>query len=453
MLHPALPAAPAGALRPPVSAIAPDDVAQVDPRADDPQTGDPGADDPGADYPGAAPGAAQLRLLRLVLTGFRSYAALTWRPGARIAVLFGPNGSGKTNLLEAVSLLVPGRGLRGARTADLARRPDPADPAQAPPAWAVAARFATLDGPLDVGTGCPPEGPADRRVFRLDGAPPRSQAEVAARLAAVWLTPQMDRLFQEGASGRRRFLDRLVWALEPGHAREVAAHDAAMTGRNRLLAQAGRRGRPDPAWLAALEDAMARHGTAATAARAALAARLDAILAAGLVEGFPRVRVGLDAAVATRLAGAPAIAVEDWLRASLAANRDRDAAAGTAILGAQRCDLVLHDAAGRPAALASTGEQKAMLVGLVLAHAGLIAAARGFAPLLLLDEPVVHLDPARREALFAALAALPAQVLLTGTDAEVFLPLAAVAEGLAVGGGTLTGDPRFRGAWEIPASG
>ncbi len=392
----------------------------------------------------AAPAAAPLRLLRLVLTGFRSYPALTWRPGARIAVLFGPNGSGKTNLLEAVSLLVPGRGLRGARTADLARRPDPADPAAASHAWAVAARFATPDGPIDVGTGCPPEGPADRRVFRLDGAPPRSQAEVAARLAAVWLTPQMDRLFQDGASGRRRFLDRLVWALEPGHAREVAAHDAAMTGRNRLLARPGRR---DPAWLAALEDAMARHGTAATAARAALAARLDAILAAGLVEGFPRVRVGLDSAVAARLAGAPAVAVEDWLRTGLAANRDRDAAAGTATLGAQRCDLVLHDAAGRAAALASTGEQKAMLVGLVLAHAGLIAAARGFAPLLLLDEPVVHLDPARRAALFAALAALPAQVLLTGTDAEVFLPLAGLAEGLAVGGGALTADGRFGGGW------
>ncbi|MGH7044278.1 MAG: hypothetical protein ACREFY_19405, partial [Acetobacteraceae bacterium] len=137
--------------------------------------------------------------------------------------------------------------------------------------------------------------------------------------------------------------------------------------------------------------------------------------------------------------------VEDWLRTRLAASRDRDAAVGSATLGAQRCDLVLRDAAsGRAAALASTGEQKAMLVGLVLAHAGLIAAARGFAPLLLLDEPIVHLDPRRREALFAALAALPAQVLLTGTDAEAFLPLASIAEGLATGGGTLTPDPRFR---------
>ena len=179
-----------------------------------------------------------MRLIRLALTDFRNCAAITWRPGARISVLFGPNGSGKTNLLEAVSLLMPGRGLRGSRNADLPRHGGSGG-------WAVAGRFATADGETDIGTGTLPpgsspgagSGPPDRRVFRLDGATPRSQAEIAAHVAVVWLTPQMDRLFQEGLSGRRRFLDRLVWALEPGHAREVAAHDAAMAQRNRLLSR------------------------------------------------------------------------------------------------------------------------------------------------------------------------------------------------------------------------
>jgi DNA replication and repair protein RecF len=391
-----------------------------------------------------SPGAT-LRLTRLGLTGFRSYAALTWRPGARVAAIFGPNGSGKTNLLEAVSLLVPGRGLRGARIGDLARQGSGASTA-----WAVAGRFATAGGEaIDIGTGTPPDGPPDRRVFRLDGTAPRSQAEIGARVAAVWLTPQMDRLFQEGASGRRRFLDRLVFALEPAHAREIAAHEAAMASRNRLLAEA----RPDPAWIAGLEDSIARHAVAATAARAGLVARLNATLASGIAGDFPIARMALLCPIAERLAGAPALEVEDWLRAGLAAARARDAAAGSAALGAHRTDMALSDAAsGLPAALASTGQQKALLIGTVLGHAALIEQARGFAPLLLLDEPAVHLDPDRRAALFAALARLPAQVLLTGTDAETFLPLAGLAEGLEAGGGILRPDPRFRPVPPVPGT-
>ncbi len=370
-----------------------------------------------------------MRLIRLTLTDFRNYAALTWRPHAAISVFTGSNGTGKTNLLEAVSLLVPGRGLRGARTADLARIGGAGG-------WAVAGRFETADGAHDIGTGTTPEGPVDRRVFRLDGAAPRSQAEIAARIAAVWLTPQMDRLFQEGLSGRRRFLDRLVWALEPGHAREMAAHDTAMGNRNRLLAE----GRHDRAWLAGLEDAIARHAVAATAARMALVARLNAALAGGVAGAFPAAQAGLLCPIADRLNDEPALRVEDWLRAALEANRARDAAAHSSALGAHRTDLALADAAtGLPAALASTGQQKALLIGVILGHATLIAETRGFPPLLLLDEPVVHLDPHRRSALFGALVALKAQTLITGTDAETFAPLGAEAEMLRTGEGTLRG--------------
>jgi DNA replication and repair protein RecF len=213
-----------------------------------------------------------------------------------------------------------------------------------------------------------------------------------------------------------------------------------MGNRNRLLAE----GRQDPSWLAALEDAMARHAVAATAARMGLVARLNTALENGAVGAFPAARIDLVCPIAERLAPQPAVAVEDWLRDSLAAGRTRDAAAGTTALGAHRTDMGLTVAAtGTAAALASTGEQKALLIGLILGHATVIAEARGFAPLLLLDEPAVHLDPARREALFAALVALPAQTLITGTDGETFLPLADVAEGLQTGGGALHPDPRF----------
>lgn len=363
---------------------------------------------------------------RVTLTQFRSYAGLTWAPSPGVSVLTGPNGSGKTNVLEAVSLLVPGRGLRQARLADLARNGSTVG-------WGVAARL----GETTLATGALPGAAPDRRVFRLNGAAPRNQAEVAAALAAVWLTPQMDRLFQDGASARRRFLDRLVWALEPGHAREVSAYETALAGRNRLLAT----GASDPAWLAATEDSMARHAVAATAARAGLIARLNA---AGPASAFPAARLTLLDPIADRLQATPALATEDWLRAEWAASRARDAGAGLTLLGAHRADMALSDAAtALPAAQASTGQQKALLIGVILTHAGLIAGARGAPPLLLLDEPAVHLDADRRAALWLALVASGAQVLLTGTDRDSFAPLRDVAQGWLTGGGELRPDSWF----------
>ncbi|MBS0561806.1 MAG: AAA family ATPase, partial [Proteobacteria bacterium] len=309
--------------------------------------------------------------------------------------------------------------------------------------WAIAGRFQTAEGVCDIGTGSPPGATeakgADRRVFRLDGAAPRSQTDLAARVAAVWLTPQMDRIFSESTASRRRFLDRLVWALEPGHARQVAAYEAAMAGRNRLLAQGG----ADPSWLAALEASMARHAVAATVARVALIARLNALLEAGLAQAFPTGHAGLSCPVAAHLAEHPALATEDWLRDGLARARPRDAASGSASLGAHRADLTMTDAGGMPAALASTGEQKSLLIGLILSHTALIGAARGFAPILLFDEPAVHLDPARRAALFEALVSLPGQTLMTGTDAETFAPLAGHAETLRTGDGRLAPAAEF----------
>ena len=353
-------------------------------------------------------------LRRLTLTDYRSYAALRFVPAAPVCVLTGPNGSGKTNLLEAISMLVPGRGLRGAKFSELVRQgPETSG------GWAVAAAFDIAGDKFEVGTGTADQNP-ERRVFQLDGATPRTQGEISARLAAVWLTPQMDRLFTDSAGGRRKFLDRLVVALEPAHAREVAAFEVASAQRNRLLAEA----RAEPDWLAGLEDSMARHAVAATAARTVLTSRLNAILQSGVADPFPAVALSLDCPIAERLAAAPALAVEDWLRGALAAARGADAARGAASYGPQRTDLLIADAATRrPAGLSSTGQQKSMLIGIVLGHAALIAAARGAAPLLLLDEPLVHLDEAKRLALFAALTHGRLQAYLTGTDAEPFKPL------------------------------
>jgi len=376
---------------------------------------------------GAAPALLAVRQVRL--TDFRNYRQLRLDCGSEPVVLVGANGAGKTNLLEALSFLAPGRGLRRARLDEVTRRPEAA-------AWAVAATLDTPEGRLAVGTGLEPnrsEGALPRRVVRIDGRPASSQTALGLHVAAVWLTPQLDRLFLDGAGERRRFLDRLVTALHPEHAGDVAAYENALRQRARLLAEGNR----DPHWFTALEDTMARHGVALAANRADTVQRLDAAARLG-VGPFPRASLAMAGEVDGWIAAMAALDAEDRLRAALAANRLRDAEAGTTSTGPHRSDLaVRHLDLDLPAAEGSTGQQKALLVSIALAHARLVTLSRGRPPLLLLDEIAAHLDSERRSALFEEVVALGVQSWMTGTDAELFKPLAGRAQILRVADGAV----------------
>ena len=381
---------------------------------------------------GRAPAFLAVRQLRL--TDFRNYRQLRLDCEASPVVLVGANGAGKTNLLEALSFLAPGRGLRRARLDDVGHR---AISSSAPGmAWAVAATLDTPEGNLAIGTGLDfgkGEGGLPRRVVRIDGRPASSQTALGHHVAAVWLTPQLDRLFLDGASERRRFLDRLVTALHPEHAGDVAAYENAQRQRARLLGEGNR----DPHWFTALEDTMARHGVALATNRADTVHRLDAAARLG-IGPFPRAELAMTGEVDGWIATMAAIDAEDRLRAQLAASRLRDAEAGTTCIGPHRSDLsVRHLDLDMPAAEGSTGQQKAILVSIALAHARLVAMSRGRPPLLLLDEIAAHLDAERRAALFDEVVALGVQSWMTGTDAELFKPLAGRAQILRVTDGSI----------------
>ncbi len=387
-----------------------------------------------------------MHVTRLSLSDFRSYPDAVVAPGPGFVILTGENGAGKTNVLEAVSLLSPGRGLRGAALPDMARRGGRGG-------FAVAAKLALpLDGgglggggvseesppsidvhpapnpspsrggaaEIDIGTGTAHAAP-DRRQVRIDGAG-ASANSLSEWLSVLWLTPAMDRLFAEAAAGRRRFLDRLVLASSPGHATHAARYEAAMRARNKLLGEAG----PDPDWLTALEARMAEHGAAIAEARAATVAALAERLAEA-PEG-PFARAGL------ALAGGD----EPDLARALAAGRARDAAAGRTLAGPHRTDfLVTHLGKDQSASLCSTGEQKALLIGLILAHADLVAERADRRPILLLDEIAAHLDPLRRTALFERLGAAGGQVWMTGTEPNLFAGIDRDATRLAVRDGVV----------------
>ena len=336
---------------------------------------------------------------RLTLSDFRNHADALILPDHAFVLLTGDNGAGKTNILEAVSMLAPGRGLRGAALGAMARQDGPGG-------FGIAAE---VDGVV-LGTGVQAAAP-ERRQVRIGGVAASANA-LADHLSIVWLTPAMDRLFLDSPGARRRFLDRLTLALHPGHAAHSARYDAAMRARNRLLSDLRS---ADPAWLSALEAQMGDHGAALSAARADLVERLNQLLADQPDAPFARPMIAIE----TGEEGAEAPLAE-----RLGRERRRDAAAGRTLSGPHRQDLaVIHAAKGQAAALCSTGEQKALLLSILLAHAGLVAADRGQPPVLLLDEVAAHLDPLRRAALFDRLAETGGQVWMTGTEPSLFSDL------------------------------
>jgi DNA replication and repair protein RecF len=358
-----------------------------------------------------------------MLSNFRSYRTADITIEGALVVLVGPNGAGKTNLLEAISFLSPGRGLRRATLDDVAF-------AEGDGSWAVAAEIEGALGLATLGTGIErvvDSNEVRSRQCRIDREPVPSAAAFADHLKMLWLVPAMDQLFAGPAAERRRFLDRLVLAVDAAHGGRVSALERSLRSRNRLLEEKA----PDPHWLDAVERETSELAVAVAAARVEAVRRLSAalVIRQEQVSPFPWARVGLTGAVENALEALPASEVEDRYRASLKESRARDAAVGRTLEGPHLTDLhVVHGPKGIPAGETSTGEQKALLIGLVLAHAGLLADMSGFAPVLLLDEVVAHLDPVRRAALYGELEGLGAQAWLTGADAALFADIAARSE-------------------------
>lgn len=363
---------------------------------------------------------AQRYISRLRLTTFRNYATAALDLDARHLVLVGANGAGKTNLLEAISLLSPGRGLRRAAFDTLAAHGSEG-------AWAVATSVESPQGPIDIGTGAG-VGETARRV-RINGANARVVEEMSAYLRILWLTPAMDGLFSGPASERRRFLDRLVTTLIPTHSASVGAYEKSMRHRNRLLAD-----NADPGWLGAVEAQMASEASAIHFARTDSLGHLQALIGETIeADSFPKARLALTPLFPDTGEFSSASALEGALMARWADDRNRDRGAGRTLLGPHRLDFeVFHAQKNMPAALGSTGEQKALLIGLILAHARLVARMTGITPFLLLDEVAAHLDPARRMALFDGLEGLGTQCFLTGTDPMLFEALGPRAQRVTV---------------------
>ena len=377
----------------------------------------------------------RLSIERLQLVNFRNYETLAIASGPEPQVLVGANGSGKTNLIEAISLLVPGNGARGAHFRDIAR-------AKGDGSWTISARTHSYIGPVDLGTRfMPPRGSDERasRIVRIDGETKPGAGILSEYLDIVWLTPAMDGLFTGAASDRRQFLDRLIASFNPGYRTIVNTFERAMTNRNRLLAD----GVSDNAQLEGLEIGMAEAGVAMAASRAAAVRNLEAIILARHARApqspFPWARLELDGPIDNSLLEQAAVDVEDEYRLVLRRMRERDRAAGRTLDGPHRSDLVIHHGPKEmPAKLSSSGEQKSLLLGLVLAHAEMIREHKdGAAPILLLDEVTAHLDETRRAGLFDEISSLGAQAWMTGTDRHAFEALSERAQFWTVDGARL----------------
>ena len=375
---------------------------------------------------------------RVTLTDFRCYCNQRLELGCAPVVLTGPNGAGKTNLLEGLSFLVPGRGLRRAKLSDLARQDASSSNGLAQRSWGVAAVLRTVVGEIEVGTAyqASNQGRREKRIVKVNGEMAKNQMVLAEYASILWLTPQMDRLFLEGPGARRNFLDRLVLDTDPAHASRVNAYDHAQRERMRLL----RYGSPDLDWLSALEDSMVTRGVAVTAARLDIARRLTQyLLGFDGVESFPRAEIKVVGKIEKWLNDCPALEVEDRFRARLVSDRGRDSAEGRCEIGPHRSDLaVRHLGNGQEASFCSTGEQKALLISLILATAKMRTVEQGAAPMLLLDEIAAHLDIKRLDALFDEIIHLGAQVWMTGTDAGLFRSLTGQAQFFTVSDSAVT---------------
>ncbi|MCQ1573838.1 DNA replication/repair protein RecF [Neorhizobium galegae] len=369
--------------------------------------------------------AQKTSLSRLKLTDFRNYAEAALPLDGRHVVLTGENGAGKTNLLEAVSFLSPGRGLRRAVLSDVTR-------VGAAGGFTIFADIDGMDGEVSIGTGIEPgDGESVTRKLRINGTPAKSTEELSDHLSVLWLTPAMDGLFTGASSDRRRFLDRLVLSLDPAHGRRASDFERAMRSRNRLLSE----GRFDPSWLSAIEAQMAGLGIAMAAARQEMLGLLRTLSANSGETPFPSPVLTLEGFMDGAMER-PAADLEDDYLGMLRNGRGRDAAAGRTLDGPHRSDLLVrHREKDMEAERCSTGEQKALLIGLVLAHARLTADMTGYAPILLLDEIAAHLDQGRRAALFDLVHGLGGQSFMTGTDRSMFSALADRAQFFTVAHG------------------